>query len=193
MGICGSQDKMQIIIPKKYNKELLVVSKTNKDVIQYPNLLSLHSKQITETISSNISNYKKSSKNLNIKSTYFQFTHRTEENDKKSNNLTNSLIQNKVKMRNIRETNSLNQYKSNKNLNVNNYINIQNSKSQNFQRRKRKSISLVQKSKFGSKLIQEELKLEITNQSLVEEQSGNPYQKYKIINKTGEGAYGSVF
>ena len=193
MGICGSQDKMQIIIPKKYNKELLVVSKTNKDVIQYPNLLSLHSKQITETISSNISNYKKSSKNLNIKPTYFQFTHRTEENDKKSNNLTNSLIQNKVKMRNIRETNSLNQYKSNKNLNVNNYINIQNSKSQNFQRRKRKSISLVQKSKFGSKLIQEELKLEITNQSLVEEQSGNPYQKYKIINKTGEGAYGSVF
>ena len=155
MGICGSQDKMQIIIPKKYNKELLVVSKTNKDVIQYPNLLSLHSKQITETISSNISNYKKSSKNLNIKPTYFQFTHRTEENDKKSNNLTNSLIQNKVKMRNIRETNSLNQYKSNKNLNVNNYINIQNSKSQNFQRRKRKSISLVQKSKFVSKLIQE--------------------------------------
>ena len=94
-------------------------------------------------------------------------------------------------MRNIRETNSLNHHKSDKALRNN--IIIQNSKSQNFQRRKRKSISLVQKSKFGSKLIKEELKLEITNQTLVEEQSGNPYQKYKIINKTGDGAYGSVF
>ena len=190
MGICGSQDRQQIIIPKKYNKELLESSKSKKDIIQYPNLLSLQSKHINETTNSNISNCKKSSKSPNIKTSNFQLTYRTEENDKKSNNL-NSLIQKRIKMRNIRETNSLNHHKSDKALRNN--IIIQNSKSQNFQRRKRKSISLVQKSKFGSKLIKEELKLEITNQSLVEEQSGNPYQKYKIINKTGEGAYGSVF
>ena len=190
MGICGSQDRQQIIIPKKYNKELLESSKSKKDIIQYPNLLSLQSKHINETTNSNISNCKKSSKSPNIKTSNFQLTYRTEENDKKSNNL-NSLIQKRIKMRNIRETNSLNHHKSDKALRNN--IIIQNSKSQNFQRRKRKSISLVQKSKFGSKLIKEELKLEITNQSLVEEQSGNPYQKYKIINKTGDGAYGSVF
>jgi len=191
MGICSSQDTTQIIIPKKYNKESSRNFDSNNNIIQYPNLLSDKNKMKNELTTSNITSYKRSSKNLNYSKTNFLFTQRTDENDIKNN--LNSLIQKRIKIRNIRETNSLNQNKSNKSLNIENKVYIQNIKSQNFQRRKRKSISLVQKSKFGSKLIKEELKLEITNQTLVEEQSGNPYQKYKIINKTGDGAYGSVF
>ena len=191
MGICSSQDTTQIIIPKKYNKESSRNFDSNNNIIQYPNLLSDKNKMKNELTTSNITSYKRSSKNLNYSKTNFLFTQRTDENDIKNN--LNSLIQKRIKIRNIRKTNSLNQNKSKKSLNIENKVYIQNIKSQNFQRRKRKSISLVQKSKFGSKLIKEELKLEITNQSLVEEQSGNPYQKYKIINKTGDGAYGSVF
>ena len=62
-----------------------------------------------------------------------------------------------------------------------------------FKRKDKKSLTLIEKNKFGDKLFREELNLKIPNQALIEETEGIPYKKYKVISKIGKGVYGSVF
>ena len=62
-----------------------------------------------------------------------------------------------------------------------------------FERKGKRSISLIQKNKIATSLFKEELKLKITTNSLIEENSGLPNLKYKVISKIGEGCYGTVF
>ena len=61
-----------------------------------------------------------------------------------------------------------------------------------FQRRDKKSTTLIEKSK-ASTLFGEELKLSILKQSLISDPGNNPLSKYKLIKKLGEGAYGIVY
>ena len=62
-----------------------------------------------------------------------------------------------------------------------------------FERKGKRSISLIQKNKIATSLFKEELKLKITTKSLIEENTGLPNLKYKVISKIGEGCYGTVF
>ena len=62
-----------------------------------------------------------------------------------------------------------------------------------FQRKGNRSISLIEKNKMGSQIFKEELKLKVTINTLVEETSGLPTMKYKILQKLGEGSYGTVY
>jgi len=87
----------------------------------------------------------------------------------------NTLIQRRTKMRNLKELSEYTNLKSDRSSNINDNNNdsekeiklikqiIPFSPVKDYQRRKRKSISLVQKSKIGSKLLKEELKIEVTN------------------------------
>ena len=63
----------------------------------------------------------------------------------------------------------------------------------NFKRKEKKSISLVDKCKFGSRISAEEIKLCVNNEQLIKETQGMAKSKYKIISRLGEGSYGSVF
>ena len=62
-----------------------------------------------------------------------------------------------------------------------------------FKRRHKKSTTLVEKSRLGHNLFKEELKLCVSNQTLIEEQTGDPSLRYKILNKLGDGSYGTVY
>ena len=69
--------------------------------------------------------------------------------------------------------------------------NISNEKQ--FQRKEKRSISLIQKKKMGSQVFKEELKLKVLLNTIIEENSGLPAQKYKVISKLGDGSYGTVY
>ena len=238
MGICGSRDRNEVIIPKKnFMKDEMSELSHKISNIKTEKTTSIHKKIKKEPSMSNLSNYQKQSKNStkspNHKKIIFDNQNKSPEHKKitfdirnkspehkkiifdspeqspekrklrlKNMNL-NTLIQRRTKMRNLKEFSEYTNLKSDRSSSINKQESNQQMKTKNqiipfspvkdYQRRKRKSISLVQKSKIGSKLLKEELKIEVTNQSLVEEQSGNPYKKYKIIEKTGDGAYGSVY
>ena len=226
MGICGSRNKNEVIIPKKnFVKDEMSELSHKLSNLKTEKTTSIHKKIKKEPTMSNLSNYQKQSKNStkspNHKKIIFELQNKSPEHKKilfdspilsskrkklRLNNINlNTLIQRRTKMRNLKELSEYTNLKSDRSSNINDNNNdsekeiklikqiIPFSPVKDYQRRKRKSISLVQKSKIGSKLLKEELKIEVTNQSLVEEQSGNPYKKYKIIEKTGDGAYGSVY
>ena len=77
--------------------------------------------------------------------------------------------------------------------------NIDNDESNNyvnraaFKRRNKRGKTLVDKSKLGSKIFKEELKLTVLNETLINEEKGDPKVKYKILNKLGDGSYGTVY
>ena len=71
--------------------------------------------------------------------------------------------------------------------------NDKNINTENFQRGKRKSLTLIEKMKFGDTLFKDEVSLKLSNQTLIEETEGIPNKKYKVISKIGKGLYGSVF
>ena len=62
-----------------------------------------------------------------------------------------------------------------------------------FKRRNNRSISLIDKKKLGSQIFKEELKLKVTINTIIEENTGLPTKKYKILSKLGDGSYGVVF
>ena len=76
-----------------------------------------------------------------------------------------------------------------------NYYNEDNniSNEKQFQRKGKRSISLTQKKKMGYQIFKEELKLKVSINTIIEENSGLPNQKYKIISKLGDGSYGIVY
>ena len=67
-----------------------------------------------------------------------------------------------------------------------------NEKDKKYQRRNKKSTTLVEKSRLESKF-QEEMKICVLNQTLIEEQRGDPSKKYKVLKRLGDGSYGTVF
>ena len=62
-----------------------------------------------------------------------------------------------------------------------------------FQRRDNRSISLIEKKKMGSQIFKDELKLRVQLNALIEENKCLPTKKYKVIQKLGDGAYGTVY
>ena len=66
-------------------------------------------------------------------------------------------------------------------------------KDNKFVRKGNRSISLVEKHKLGSQIFKEELKLKVTINTLIEETNGLPTMKYKVIQRLGDGAYGTVY
>lgn len=62
-----------------------------------------------------------------------------------------------------------------------------------FKRNEKRSISLIEKSKLNSNIFKEELKLRVTIQNLIEETTGLPSRKYKVISRLGDGSYGTVY
>lgn len=62
-----------------------------------------------------------------------------------------------------------------------------------FQRRDNRSISLIEKNKLGSGVFKEEMKLKVTINTIIEETSGLPTRKYKVVSKLGDGSYGTVY
>ena len=62
-----------------------------------------------------------------------------------------------------------------------------------FQRRDNRSISLIEKKKMGSQIFKDELKLRVQLNALIEENKCLPTKKYKVMQKLGDGAYGTVY
>ena len=52
---------------------------------------------------------------------------------------------------------------------------------------------MIEKSKLGSQIFKEELKLKVTINTLIEETNGLPTMKYKVVQRLGDGAYGTVY
>ena len=65
--------------------------------------------------------------------------------------------------------------------------------SEKFERRRGRSISLVEKRKLGSQIFKDELKIKVNINALIDEVKGLPTMKYKVTNKIGEGSYGAVY
>lgn len=70
---------------------------------------------------------------------------------------------------------------------------VQSPKDTKFVRKGNRSISLIEKSKLGSQIFKEELKLKVTINTLIEETNGLPTMKYKVVQRLGDGAYGTVY
>ena len=70
---------------------------------------------------------------------------------------------------------------------------VQSPKDAKFVRKGNRSISLIEKSKLGSQIFKEELKLKVTINTLIEETNGLPTMKYKVVQRVGDGAYGTVY
>ena len=62
-----------------------------------------------------------------------------------------------------------------------------------YQRKGNRSISLIEKNKLGSDIFKQELKLKVTINTLIEESSGLPTKKYKVLSRLGDGSYGTVY
>lgn len=62
-----------------------------------------------------------------------------------------------------------------------------------LERKKTRSISLVDKSKLSSAVYKDEVNLKVTICTLVEESEGLPTRKYNVISTLGEGSYGTVY
>jgi len=68
-----------------------------------------------------------------------------------------------------------------------------NNNNEKFERRRGRSISLVEKRKLGSQVFKDELKIKVNINALIGETQGLPTMKYKVTNKIGEGSYGAVY
>ena len=79
------------------------------------------------------------------------------------------------------------------NTNISDIPNNNLNKENEFKRRNNRSISLIDKKKMGSQIFKEELKLKVTINTIIEENTGLPTKKYKILSKLGDGSYGTVF
>ena len=79
------------------------------------------------------------------------------------------------------------------NTNISDIPNNNLNKENEFKRRNNRSISLIDKKKLGSQIFKEELKLKVTINTIIEENTGLPTKKYKILSKLGDGSYGTVF
>ncbi len=79
------------------------------------------------------------------------------------------------------------------NTNISDVPNNNLKKEEEFKRRHNRSISLIDKKKLGSQIFKEELKLKVTINTIIEENTGLPTKKYKILSKLGDGSYGVVF
>ena len=150
--------------------------------IEYESLLNLSNsfdEDIQNKNSSNSLKNKKKIKELKKRNSYRKKKFKT-------------IVENKNKMKKIfSEPESLN---TSKNLNNddNNNDNDNNNNKSKFHRNNKKYKTLVDKCKLNS-LFKEELKIKISNQTLIDEQTGDPKLKYKIIKTLGDGSFGVVF
>ena len=77
---------------------------------------------------------------------------------------------------------------------LNKIINNQNDPSaKKFVRKGKRSTTLIEKSKLSQKLLNEEMKIPVTQENLVITQKGNPSKKYKATKLLGTGSFGSVY
>ena len=150
--------------------------------IEYESLLNLSNsfdEDVQNKNSSNSLKNKKKIKELKKRNSYRKKKFKT-------------IVENKNKMKKIfSEPESLN---TSKNLNNddNNNDNDNNNNKSKFHRNNKKYKTLVDKCKLNS-LFKEELKIKISNQTLIDEQTGDPKLKYKIIKTLGDGSFGVVF
>ena len=169
MGICGSKDRTEIIIPTKYKEENSEIS--NKNTFRKTEKTTSIPKKIRkEPTNSNLSNYQKSkispknNKNLfesprtNHRKIIFDSPDRNKINNRNPKTNLGTIITKRTKMRNLKSINK--KYSLNTNSSSNTKEdNLLLSPVLKYKRRNRKSISLVEKSKLGSQIIKEELKL----------------------------------
>ena len=64
--------------------------------------------------------------------------------------------------------------------------NDKNSNIHNFERGKRKTLTLIEKMKFGDTLFKDEVSLKLSNKTLIDETEGISLKKYKVISKIGK-------
>ena len=149
--------------------------------IEYESLLNLSNsfdEDIQNKNSSNSLKNKKKIKELKKRNSYRKKKFKT-------------IVENKNKMKKIfSEPESLNTSKNNDNDDNND--NDNNDNKSKFHRNNKKYKTLVDKCKLNS-LFKEELKIKISNQTLIDEQTGDPKLKYKIIKTLGDGSFGVVF
>ena len=152
--------------------------------IEYESLLNLSNsfdEDIQNKNSSNSLKNKKKIKELKKRNSYRKKKFKT-------------IVENKNKMKKIfSEPESLNTSKNlNNDDNNDNNDNDNNNNKSKFHRNNKKYKTLVDKCKLNS-LFKEELKIKISNQTLIDEQTGDPKLKYKIIKTLGDGSFGVVF
>jgi len=88
--------------------------------------------------------------------------------------------------------NALSPVSSNKNILSKNVEEINNNGNGKFQRSKKRSTTLVEKSK-NNKIFKDEFNLSVSGRLFINEVREVPHKKYKILSKLGAGAYGTVY
>ena len=154
--------------------------------IEYDSLLNLSK---SNSFDEEFSNSKKNSSNsIKNKKKIKEIKNRNSFRKKKFK----TIVENNNKMKKLfHQPESLNTSKNINNEN-NDKENDNNNNKSKFQRNNKKYKTLVDKCKLNS-LFKEELKIKISNQTLIDEQTGDPKLKYKIIKTLGDGSFGVVF
>ena len=154
--------------------------------IEYDSLLNLSK---SNSFDEEFSNSKKNSSNsIKNKKKIKEIKNRNSFRKKKFK----TIVENNNKMKKLfHQPESLNTSKNINNEN-NDKENDNNNNKSKFHRNNKKYKTLVDKCKLNS-LFKEELKIKISNQTLIDEQTGDPKLKYKIIKTLGDGSFGVVF
>ena len=154
--------------------------------IEYDSLLNLSK---SNSFDEEFSNSKKNSSNsIKNKKKIKEIKNRNSFRKKKFK----TIVENNNKMKKLfHQPESLNTSKDINNEN-NDKENDNNNNKSKFHRNNKKYKTLVDKCKLNS-LFKEELKIKISNQTLIDEQTGDPKLKYKIIKTLGDGSFGVVF
>ena len=187
MGICGCTNKDEAIIANQIVGESLESDqKGTKEEEKKANGVGGVSSQDKHLMFQLKSTSTNSQKDVNANPVRFK------RNDKSHLTVKMNINNQKLKVNiNEQNTNSTNINSTNTNKTKENSGNSE-EPAQKFQRRNKKSTTLVEKSK-SSELFKDELQICVLKQTLIGDAGENPSEKYKIIKKLGEGSYGVVY
>lgn len=202
MGICGSSDKDDNIIPVNPRREKEIALNQERKVTFTPPVKKAP-KSPKETIKIIKYDRKELTKSTEPKPSTFhrsRKTHKTvaisEQQKKELKKMMFTAQSTNAKIDIVEDNNCI----SNDNNLIEKAISTFNNENaiianppEKFQRRNKKSTTLVEKCKLGFKLFKEEFKLCVTNQTLIEETTGMPTAKYKILSGIGDGSFGTVY
>ena len=181
MGICGCTGRDEAIVPNHIVGEIMESEQKNTNEEEKKQLMF----QVKEENAQNAQKETNNTSNVNAAAMKF-----------KRNNISHLTVKmnlNNPKLKvNIHEQNTNSTTIGSTNTNKTKENSGHSEEQNKFQRRNKKSTTLVQKSKC-SEIFKEELQICVLKQTLIGESGENPSAKYKIIKKLGEGSYGVVY
>jgi calcium-dependent protein kinase len=200
----NNKDINSVIIDNNNNKNNDDIKDNNNiDNINNKNDKKIDDNKSNNNIKTDNSNSNRSSYKDNIikifnksKSTFLKSSENVEENQK--NNIFNNCEENLGRKNNavfqtVKNPKDFKNKIREKNMNINDLNLNKGAIKEIFQRKKKRSTTLMENSKLLQQLFLVEMSMPITQESLVLQQKGNPSEKYIRGKKIGSGTFGSVY